>query len=171
MTVKDISSDEYNPYYQTYLSKTNDVQLNEWLRSNMEKVISFLKSISKNKLDYRYAEGKWTIKEIVLHLIDTERIFAYRALRIARKDLTPLPGYDQDAYVPTSKANDRSLESLLDEYKTARHATIALFDNFDDEMLMQVGTASNSPLSVRAAGFILIGHENHHCEIIRERYL
>lgn len=171
MIAKDISSDEYNSYYQTYLSKTNDVQLNEGLRCNMEKVISFLESISKNKLVYRYAEGKWTIKEMVLHIIDTERIFAYRALRIARQDQTPLPGFDQDAYVPTSKANDRSLESLLDEYKTVRHATIALFDSFDDEMLMQVGTASNSPLSVRAAGFILIGHENHHCEIIRERYL
>ncbi len=171
MIAKDISSDEYNSYYQTYLSKTNDVQLNEGLRSNMEKVISFLKSISKNKLVYRYEEGKWTIKEMLLHIIDTERIFAYRALRIARQDQTPLPGFDQDAYVPTSKANDRSLESLLDEYKTVRHATIALFDSFDDEMLIQVGSASNSPLSVRAAGYILIGHENHHCDIIRERYL
>lgn len=171
MTAKDIHADEYNPYYNTYLSKTNNLTLKEGLRSNLETVLLFLESISEEKFEYRYAEGKWTIKEMILHIIDTERIFCYRALRIARKDQTSLPGFDQDAYVPPSNANERSIHSLLDEYKAVRQASITLFDSFREETLMRTGTASNSAISVRALGFILIGHENHHCEIIRERYL
>jgi len=171
MTTKDLRADEYNPYYETYLKKTNDLSLIEGLRSNHDKILSFLKSIPQEKLEYRYTEGKWTIKEMILHVIDTERIFTCRALRIAREDQTSLPGFDQDAYVLPSKANERSLQNLLEEYKAVRQATIALFDSFDDKMLIQTGTASNSAISVRALGFILIGHENHHCEVIRERYL
>ncbi len=171
MTVKDLRADEYNPYYDAYLRKTKHVTLKEGLRGNLEPIISFLESIPEHKLDYRYSEGKWTIKEIILHVIDTERIFTYRALCIARQDQTMFPGYDQDAYVPTSNANARSLQNLLAEYKAVRLATIALFDSFDDVVLLQKGTASNSVVSVRALGFILLGHENHHCAIIRERYL
>lgn len=171
MTAKDLKADEYNPYYEPYLIKTKDITLKEGLRNNRETVLSFLKSIPENKLEVRYAEGKWTIKEVLLHIIDTERIFSYRALRIARQDPTSLAGYDQDAYVSPSKANERSFKSLLDEYKAVRQASITLFDSFDDKMLLQKGTASHSVISVRALSFILIGHENHHCEIIRERYL
>ena len=171
MTVKDLRADEYNSYYDAYLRKTNDVTLKEGLKSNLETIISFLEDIPEPKLDYHYAEGKWTIKEVILHIIDTERIFAYRALCIARQDESMFPGFDQDAYVPVSNANERSFRSLLDEYKAVRLATIALFDSFDDKVLLQTGTASNSVVSVRALGFILLGHENHHCEIIQERYL
>lgn len=171
MTFKDIKADEYNPFYHTYLSKTNDLTLNDGLRSNSEDVVAFLQSIPKNIHEYRYAEGKWTIKEVLQHIIDTERIFSYRALCIARQDKTSFPGYDQDAYVPPSKANERGYQSLVSEYQTVRLATVILFDGFTDEMLLEVGTASNSPISVRALGFILMGHENHHCDVIRERYL
>lgn len=171
MTVNDLHAGEYNPYYETYLKKTNDVTLIEGLQNNMDAILSFLKSIPEGKLNFQYEIGKWTIKEMLLHIIDTERIFAYRALRIAREDKTFLPGFDQDAYVLPSKANSRSMQSLLDEYKTVRLSSIALFDSFDDKMLLQKGTASDSPISVRAIGFILIGHENHHCEIIKKRYL
>lgn len=171
MRAQDIRIDEYNPYYETYLRKTTNLTLKEGLHGNSERIISFLETIPKEKLEYRYAEGKWTIKEILLHIIDTERIFSYRALCIARQDKTSFPGFDQDTYVPPSKANERTLQSLLEEYKAVRHANIVLFDSFDNEMLMQTGTASNSAISVRAIGFILIGHENHHCDIIRERYL
>lgn len=171
MTAKDLRPDEYNPYYQTYISKTKHFNLKDGLQTNFVKVQLFLNSIPQDKLEYRYADGKWTIKEVIQHIIDTERIFAYRALRIARNDKTPLPGFDQDEYVVPSKANMRTFESLMREFASARSATKALFDNFDDEMLMAIGTASNSSLSARAAGFIIIGHENHHCDVIRERYL
>ncbi len=171
MTSKDLRVDEYNPYYQTYVNKTKGLNLKDGLGSNYETVLSFLNGIPSGKHEYRYAIGKWTIKEMLLHIIDTERIFAYRALRIARQDKTSLPGFDQDAYVEPSNANRRSFDSLLSEHKAVRQATIILFDSFDDTMLTATGTASNSTISVRAIGFIIMGHENHHCDIIKERYL
>lgn len=171
MTVKDLTHVEYNPYYQTYINKTTDFPLKLGLPANFEKVLYFLNSIPLEKHEYRYAPEKWTIKEVVQHMMDTERIFAYRALRIARLDQTPLPGFDQDQYVEPSQANKRTFESLLSEYKAIRHATDTLFNSFDDEMLMRTGTASNSPISVRALGFIIMGHENHHCKVMKERYL
>lgn len=170
MTVKELSSDEYNPFYQTYIDKSTDLTLKLGLPVNFEKVLYFLHSIPLERHEYRYAPDKWTIKEVVQHMMDTERIFIYRALRIARRDQTPLPGFDQDAYVAPSQANKRTFESLLNEYKAIRHATDALFNSFDDEMLVSKGIASNSPISVRALGFITMGHENHHCEVLRERY-
>jgi hypothetical protein len=103
--------------------------------------------------------------------MDAERIFTYRALRIARKDKTPLPGFEQDDYVLPSQANKRSIEDLIIEYKAIKAATVSLFDSFSDEMLMELGIASNNPVSVRAIGFIIMGHEIHHCEVIKERYL
>jgi len=122
-------------------------------------------------LEYRYADGKWTIKEIIQHLMDAERIFTYRALRIARKDQTPLPGFEQDDYVLPSQANKRSMEDLLNEFKAIKMATVSLYDSFSEEMLMELGTASNNPISVRAIGFIIMGHEIHHCDVIKDRYL
>ena len=114
---------------------------------------------------------KWTIKEIIQHIIDTERIFTYRALCIARKDKSLFPGYDQDDYAVNSEANNRSMISLMNEYKSVRLSSIILFESFSSEMLKRIGIASNSNLSPRAVAFITIGHENHHCEIIKERYL
>ncbi|MCK7591047.1 DinB family protein [Subsaxibacter sp. CAU 1640] len=171
MTSRHLKSNEYNPYYETYISKAKGLNLKDGFRSNLENVFTFFQSIDVDKHIYRYADGKWTIKEVILHMIDTERIFSYRALRIARHDQTSLPGFDQDLYVGPSKANIRSFESLLDEYRAVRLATITLFDNLDDEMLEQTGTASNSTISVRALGFIILGHEIHHCNILKERYL
>lgn len=171
MTAKDLTVGEYNPYYQTYIDKANDLAIPEGLSANSKDVIAFFESIPKDKLEYRYAEGKWTIKELLHHIIDTERIFAYRALRVARKDKTPLPGFEENEYVQPAKSNDRSIESLLNEYKAVRQATLALFETFTNEMLIEIGTASNSPISARAIGFIITGHENHHCEVVKERYL
>lgn len=170
MTARDLQPSEYNPYYRTYIGKVEDIELLKSLDSNCETVLAFFRSIPEDKLEYRYAEGKWNIKEILQHIIDTERIFAYRALRIARLDETPLPGFDQDEYVLPSKASSRSFKGLLHEYLAVRIATLELFKSFDDEMLLAIGTASNSSLSVRAAGFIIVGHENHHIEVIKERY-
>ena len=171
MTKNDLNASEYNPYYGTYIEKTGNLSLKDGLITSGEKTLSFLNSLPKDKLEFRYAEGKWTIKEIILHLMDAERVFSYRALRIARHDKTPLPGFEQDDYIVPSQANKRSLDDLINEYKAIRLSTVALFNSFSDDMLVQLGTASNSPVSVRAIGFIIMGHEIHHCEVIKERYL
>jgi DNA-dependent RNA polymerase auxiliary subunit epsilon len=171
MTKDDLALNEYNPYYKQYVQKAGDVTLSKGLKDNGAATIIFLESISEEKLEYRYEVGKWTIKEIIQHLIDTERVFAYRALCIARNYKSFFPGYDQDEYVVSSEANARSMSSLMIEYKAVRLASIALFESFSNEMLKQIGVASNSNLSPRAVAFITIGHENHHCDIMRERYL
>lgn len=171
MTKDQLNKNEFSPYYQAYIDKAGDLELITGLDKNGEEMLSFLESISEDKYDYAYAEGKWTIKEVIQHIIDTERIFTYRALSFARKDKTPLPGYEQDDYAVTSNANKRSKLSLLNEYKALRLSTLSLYESFSQEMLLEIGNASNSDMSVRATGFILIGHENHHCQIIKERYL
>ena len=172
MTRTDLSRHEFNIYYGNYINLVDENhQLVEALKKGEEQTSSFFEKIDQNKLKTAYAEGKWTILEVFQHLIDTERIFNYRALCIARGDQTEFPGYEQDDYVPFSKANARSLNSLLTEYSTVRKATISLFENLSKEDLSQLGRASNSPLSPRAAGFIIAGHERHHEQIIKERYL
>ncbi|MFT5243480.1 MAG: DNA-dependent RNA polymerase auxiliary subunit epsilon [Psychroserpens sp.] len=171
MTKEGLSVNEYNSYYEQYIKKAGDVTVTEGLKDNGDVTIAFLESISEEKLEFRYEEGKWTVKEIIQHLIDTERVFAYRALCIAREDKTLFPGYDQDEYAVSSQANNRSMYDLMNEYKAVRLASIILFESFSTEMLKRIGIASNSNLSPRAVAFITIGHENHHCEIIRERYL
>ncbi len=171
MTRDDLSKNEYNPYYEGYIIKAGSRTIDSGLKSNADEVVSFFEAIPENKLEYRYAEGKWTIKEILQHIVDTERIFTYRALCFARQDKTPLPGYEQDDYANVCRANNRPMRALIDEYVAVRAASVSLFNSFSEDMLKQIGNASNSNLSVRAVAFILLGHENHHCTIIRERYL
>lgn len=171
MTVKDLKPDEYNPYYQSYVGKVRPGEMLEILKENSLVVSSFLRGIDQDKLSFRYAAGKWTIKEIILHIIDTERVFAYRALCIARRDKTEFPGFDHDAYVASSQAEARSMDSLLLEYTNVRAATVSLYENFDAQDGTQIGIASGNRLSVRAIAFIIAGHENHHLEIIKSRYL
>ncbi|WP_027126982.1 DinB family protein [Gelidibacter mesophilus] len=170
MIKRELRSDEYHPYYQP-IDKLGDEDVLELLRFHYKEVVTFIRSLNDNRLNYRYAEGKWTVKEIILHIIDTERVFSYRALCIARTDKTELPGFDQDAFVLNSRAAERNIESLLSEYESVRLATITLFDSFDHKAWTQIGTASNSSLSVRAIPFIIVGHEKHHLNIIKERYL
>lgn len=171
MKKEQLTSREYKSYYQVYIDKVGELDLINGLTKNGEVVMTFLESLPEEKYDFAYAEGKWTIKELVQHIIDTERIFTYRALSFARKEDVALPGYDENTYAVTSEANKRSKNSLLKEYKVLRLATIALFESFTDDMLCRIGNASDSDISVRALGFILIGHENHHCQILKERYL
>lgn len=171
MTKDILSNNEYNSYYKLYIDKVGELDLVEGLKQNGDAVILFLESLSEEKYDFAYTEGKWTIKELIQHVIDTERVFTYRALSFSRKESIALPGYDENEYALTSDANKRSKQSLLKEYKVLRLATVALFESFTGDMLRQIGHASNSDISVRALGFILIGHENHHCQIIKERYL
>lgn len=166
-----LNKDEYNPYYQTYVDKTSDENIIEGLKNNLVTMVQFFESIPLDKLNFCYQIGKWTIKDILLHIIDTERIFAYRALRIAREDKTAMAGFNQDDFVFTADASSRTIESLVNEYKTVRKSTISLFDSFGENQLRKSGTASDSMISVRAIGYIITGHENHHKEIIQERYL
>ncbi len=171
MTKDDLNNDEYNLFYQSYIQRTGSLDLYEGLKVNGNNTIDFFEGVPEDKLNVRYAEGKWTIKEILQHLIDTERIFGYRALCISRGDQTLFPGFDHEAYVVNCDANDRSMHDLVNEYKAVRLSTLMLFNSFSADMLLKMGIASNNSLSVRACGFIIIGHEMHHCQIIKEKYL
>ena len=164
--------DEYPGYSHIYMDllKDDDLILDQ-LHENFFKINEFIYSLPVEKLIYRYAENKWTIKEILAHLIDDERIYAYRALRFARNDRTELPGFEQDNYALESRANIRTIESLLKEFAAVRRSTIALFDSFDGEVLTRSGVASGNVMSVRAAVYHIAGHELRHINIIKERYL
>ncbi|MFD2909049.1 DinB family protein [Flavobacterium ardleyense] len=169
--MKNLLPNEYASYYASYIDLVPEQDIVKGLNRQKEELLHFFKAIPVFKQEYAYAEGKWTIKDILLHQIDTERIFAYRALRIARNDKAALSGFDENDYVRFAKANDREYESLLQEYALVRDVTINLFKNFDKNTLLNTGTASNSNFSVRAIGYIILGHQLHHKNVIIERYL
>ncbi|MEL6864768.1 MAG: DinB family protein [Bacteroidota bacterium] len=164
-------SNEFDPYYQGYINQVERDHFIHALQNQKASSEAFWLSIPEDRWEYAYAPDKWTIKEILLHIIDTERVFAYRALRISRNDLTPLPGFDQNDYALYSEANSRSVASLIDEYLAVRESSILLFSSMSEGALLRLGTANNAPCSPRALGFIIAGHENHHLRILRERYL
>ncbi|WP_298353942.1 DinB family protein [uncultured Dokdonia sp.] len=171
-TRAEVKEPEYNTYYNQYISQVpEETDLLEALQSGLDFTVSFYNSLSEEQLLLRYAPGKWTPKEVLLHLIDTERIFSYRALRFSRMDATPLQGFEQDDFVASSNANERTISSLLEEYASVRLASLSLFTSMTKETVRVIGEASQSPLSPRAAGFIIAGHERHHITIIKERYL
>jgi hypothetical protein len=171
MNSLELDSSEYNSYYQPYISAIGDAELLSNLKEGLNSFENFINTIPDEKLSYSYEDGKWSVAEVILHLIDTERIFQYRALRFGRNDKTPLLGFNQDIYVPNSRANLRSKKSITSEYKSVRAATISLFESFDEESLISLGSASGSNMSVRALGFVICGHLQHHKNIIQERYL
>jgi uncharacterized damage-inducible protein DinB len=162
---------QYLPYYDTYIRHIPDgadpLYILEKLPDAMRQALG---PLTDEQARFAYAPGKWTIKEVLVHILDTERIFAYRALRFARNDQTDLPGFEQDDYVPNSEANDRPLSDILAEYATVRAATLSLFRSFSATQLERTGTANGGPASVRALLFIIPGHELHHLSILRERY-
>ncbi len=171
MTLKRPEAHESNDYFKRYINQVESDDALKVLHDLKSDTLTFLKNLTAEKWNYRYAEGKWSIKEVFLHLIDTERIFAYRALRVSRNDKTPLPGFEQDDYLPYNYPEQRSPESIIEEYAAVRDATITLFKSLNDEALGFLGTASNGPISPRAILFITAGHEIHHMKIIEERYL
>ncbi|GAB4512878.1 MAG: DinB family protein [Allomuricauda sp.] len=171
MLLSELPTSEYNPFYHTYVMALGNVDLLDELRNGKQVLFSLLEEIPEEKLTYAYAEGKWTLAEALVHMLDTERIFQYRALCIARNDKSEFPGFDQDAYVPVSNANNRSKKDLINEYVAVRDSSITLFASLDEEALKRVGVASGSKMSVRALGFITSGHQAHHVRILRERYL
>ena len=159
------------PFYHNYIRQVQQEALTEAIRINTGEVLSVFDAMPPQKWNYRYAEGKWTVKELLQHMIDTERIFCYRALRFARKDQTPLPGFDENLYASTANAGHRNEDELLAEFKAVREASAFLFRSFDDEQLSATGVSNNNPISVNAIGFILAGHAKHHLNILQERYL
>jgi uncharacterized damage-inducible protein DinB len=148
-----------------------DGQILKHLADNFKASKKFILSLPKYRLLYRYAEGKWTIKEILGHIVDDERIYVYRALRFARNDSTELPGFDQDQYARYSEANKRDSRDLLDEFSLVRQSTIAFFKSVDVAALLRTGVANGQSVSVRALAYHIAGHELRHMKIIRERYL
>lgn len=171
MDMMNIKEDEYSEYYKGYISYSNGIDLFNLLRANADEVNLLLTSLSEEDALYSYEHGKWAIKEVFGHIIDTERIFGYRALAIARGEQKPIAGYDHDTYVKNADFNHQTLSSLLSQYQTAREATIALFHSFTDEQLLRKGIANNNTFSVRALGYTIAGHEIHHLNILAERYL
>lgn len=171
MTVSNLDPSEYDSYYRPYLALVDNLPLLDALAIGMDSTLTFFNSLSAEVWNYRYAEGKWTPKDILQHLSDTERVFAYRALNIARNPQSILSGFDENLFAIAAMANLRSSESLIEEYIAVRKGSISLFRNFDNDQMMNIGTANSSPLSARAAGFIISGHEIHHCNILKERYL
>lgn len=161
---------DYAPFYDTYVRLVPAGQVLDLLEKGQLTFSGYLASLKPDQWDYRYAEGKWSVREVLLHLIDSERIFAYRALRIGRNDQTPLPGFDQDIFVEYSDASARSESSLLEEYQSVRQATLSLFRGFPAEAWARRGYANAVEVSAHAIPFIIAGHEIHHLNVLQNRY-
>lgn len=162
---------DYPPYFEKYISLVKANSLSEARSLYAASLNPFYSTLPEEKASYRYAPDKWTLKDLLQHVIDTERVFAYRLLCISRGDQTPLPSFDENHYALAAQAAARSFASLKEEFLAVRKATDLLLASLSEEQLAQTGTASNKSLTANAAGFILFGHLLHHQEIIRERYL
>jgi hypothetical protein len=162
--------DEYVPYYEKYIALVSGNDAVNALETQCSRTMQFFAGRSEREGNFRYAPDKWTVKDVLGHISDSERIFAYRALRIARADQTALPGFEQDDYVKRGGFNDRTLASLIEEFASVRSATVALFRSLDKDAWLRRGTANNCEISVRALAFITAGHELHHGGILQERY-
>lgn len=154
-----------------YVDHVRDQDMLESLDRSNSQMIALVRSIPEDKGEYRYAPGKWSIKELLCHTMDAERIFAYRAMRFARNDKTPLPGFEENDYAPEANANSRSLQQLTNEMERLRFSTIDLFKSFSVEMLLRAGIANGMELSVLNLGYLISGHEVHHRIVLEERYL
>lgn len=168
-----IPENEYAPYYAMYIKpiEKNGKSIIENLEESQQQFEELFSILPFDKQNYAYAKGKWSTKELIQHIIDTERVFCYRALCFARNDKSPLPGFDQDIFVSNDNANERSYDDLLDEMQTLRKSTIQLFNSFSDEALVRIGNASGNDMSVRALGYLFSGHQMHHLKVFKERYL
>jgi len=161
----------FPPYFAHYIQLVKEDHLIEALNHQATIVTTFFDDLPIEIADYSYAPSKWTLKELMQHIIDTERIFAYRALSIARKEQQSLPGFDENEYVTNSHAHKREWTALLAEFKLVRKTTEILFQSFEEEVLQLSGLSSNKPVTVNALGFIIVGHVYHHIDVIKERYL
>ena len=165
------SPTSYPVYFQRYIDQVPEQDLLIAFENQLPVIHNFLSSVTEERSSYAYAEGKWTLKEVLQHMIDTERIFNYRALCFARKETASLPGFEENDYAANSNANSRTWQSMVDEFIVLRKSTTMLFSSFSEEALNTSGIANNNPTSVLAVGFISIGHFYHHKKVIEERYL
>jgi len=163
-------SNEYPPYYNRYIDLIENEDILAVLENQRQEMSDLLNSFGEEAAAFRYAPDKWSVKEVVGHVIDVERIFAYRALRFARSDKTPLPEFDQDEYIKHANFDARTLIDIADEYRAVREATLSMFYSFKDAYLNYEGTASGFRFTVRAIPYIIAGHEVHHQQVIREKY-
>ena len=164
------TTNDYASFYHNYVMQVQEDDLQTAFQNNSSVVDASLNSIPESKADYAYAEGKWTVKQLLQHMIDAERIFAHRALWFARKSPAPLSGFDENAYADIADVSKRSLQSLIDEMKAVRKSTEFLFGSFSEDELNTAGTANNNPITVKALGFVTLGHFLHHKHILEERY-
>ncbi|MCX2680805.1 DinB family protein [Galbibacter sp. EGI 63066] len=171
MNISAVKHTEYHDFYRGYIEVLGEVELLDEMIRRKKAMLTLLEGVNKFQFGFSYAEGKWSIKELLLHMIDAERVFQYRALCIARGDKTNFPGFEQDHYVQHSKAGERSKKSLIDEFSIVRDSSVALFTSFPAEVVQETGVVSGHPMSVRAIGFIISGHQKHHEKVIKEKYL
>lgn len=172
MKIKDLKKEEIGEFYWRYINLLpEDKELLDILKDSTEDFVDFLKTIPSERWIHRYAPDKWSILEMIQHIIDTERIFIYRALCFARNEKQALPGFDHDSYVENSHAEARDFNDLINEFKLVRTSASMLFMSFNDEMLRNQGSMSGVPATARAIGFIMAGHAKHHKDIIKKRYL
>jgi hypothetical protein len=159
------------PFYHNYIKQVPHSDLMKALRELGDAFIAQMEAIPSSRYDFAYAEGKWTLKELFQHVIDTERILVFRALCIARKEAQSLPGFEEKDYAANSKAGNRKWSDMIEEFRVLRKSSEYMFASFDEEQLEHSGIANNSPLYVLGLGFIVAGHCQHHLNIVKERYL
>ncbi len=164
-------SSEHAPYYERYTSLVPEGDIVSILTKQLHEALPLLRGIDETRAGYRYAPDKWSIKQLLGHVIDTERIFSYRALRFARNDKNPLVGFDQDDFVKGANFDDHYFADLVDEFENVRRASIHLFKPLSDEAWLRRGTASDNEVSVRALAYIMAGHLTHHLQVLKSRYL
>lgn len=173
MSLEGRPNPDHAPAYAKYYfdRAAGETNLIVALENNKKQMLDFIKSLPEEKADFQYAEGKWTLKSVLAHVNDTERVFQFRALNCSRKDTSPIPGFEEDHYAMNANTIVRSYEDLATEFETIRNATLSLFTYMNDTMLDFTGTANNNVISARSAGWIIVGHAVHHIGIIKERYL
>jgi hypothetical protein len=164
-------SGEYAPYYQPYVELVGEEEIFSFLDGQIEKLTASLKNVPEEMGNYRYEKGKWSIKELLSHLNDAERVMAYRALAFSRGEQASLPGFDEDTYVAAGKTGQRKLSDLLEEFVNQRKSNVLLFKSFDKEMLQASGVASSCSISVRAQMYVIGGHTEHHLNVLKKKYL
>jgi uncharacterized damage-inducible protein DinB len=165
-----LKPDEYGEFYKDYINLVDKPNVIQSLISQGQKVYTIIRQLSEDKANYRYEDDKWSVKEIIGHLVDTERIMAYRALCISRGEQASLPGYDHESYVEQGEFDQRSLQSLSTEYDALRNANISMFSSFTKDQMLRKGTANEATVSVRALAYIIAGHERHHMQILEDKY-
>jgi len=171
LTIGRPAATEHHPYFSRYIDQNVEDDVIAALENQITEALALLGAIPESKAGHRYAPEKWSIRQVVAHLIDSERVFAYRALRFARTDSTPLPGFDEAVYAPASGADRRTLADLTAEYECVRRANLHFFRGLDEAAWLRSGNANENPVSVRALAWIIAGHGRHHAQVLKERYL